>query len=62
MKIGTTDATGGLYLSRHYYDEEGNNTKIKVDGAPNITDPVADGDIHFEVIADEWEDEADQDN
>ena len=61
MKIGTTDATGGLYLSKYYYDEAGNNTKILIDETPDITDPVASGDIHFSVSVDEWEDEADTD-
>ena len=55
MKLGTTDATGGLYLSKYYYDEDGNNTKIPVKGNPNITDPVAGGNIHFDVDVDAWE-------
>ena len=61
MKLGTTDATGGLYLSKYYYDEDGNNTKIPVKGDPEITDPVASGDIHFDVDIDAWEDEPDTD-
>ena len=61
MKLGTTDATGGLYLSKYYYDEEGKNTKILVDGTPVITDPVAGGDIHFDVSVDEWVGEPDTD-
>ncbi len=55
MKIGTTDATGGLYLSKYYYDEAGMNTKIPVDGNPVITDPVASGDIHFDVSVGDWD-------
>ena len=61
MKLGTTDATGGLYLSEYYYDEDGNNTKIPVTGNPDITDPVAGGDIHFVVDVDAWEEEPDTD-
>ncbi len=61
MKLGTTDATGGLYLSKYYYDENGNNTKILVDGTPDITDPVASGDIHFDVTVDPWEEEPETD-
>ena len=61
MQLGTVDATGGLYLSKYYYDEDGNNTKIPVDNTPDITDPVADGDIHFNVDVDEWVDEPDTD-
>ncbi|MFI3282411.1 MAG: fimbrillin family protein [Rikenellaceae bacterium] len=46
--------TGGIYLSEFYYDVDGKNTKIRVDGAPDLGDIVFTKDISFGVTVDGW--------
>lgn len=51
---------GGIYLSKYYYDKDGQNTKIPVVGG-NVDpgDPVFGEDIMFTVTETEWDDQAD---
>lgn len=46
--------TGGIYLSEYYYDVDGNNTKIRVEGAPKVGDLVLITDMTVGVTIDEW--------
>lgn len=46
--------SGGIHLSKYYYDVDGNNTKIRIDGAPNIGDLVFATDASIGVTVDGW--------
>ena len=54
IQLGTVAGSGGIYLSKYYYDKDGKNTKIAVDGSPAVGDPVSDGKIHFDVEVGDW--------
>lgn len=46
--------SGGIYLSEYYYDVDGTNTKIRVDGSPSVGDPVYTSDISAGITVDGW--------
>lgn len=58
IKLGTADATGGNYLEDTYYDENGEDTGIKITdgggGTVNPGDPVSKGTIGFTVTVSDW--------
>lgn len=56
INLGTATATGGKYLSKYYYDDEGNNTMILINGAKVPENVAGDGTIHFEVGVGAWDD------
>lgn len=46
--------SGGIYLSEYYYDVDGRNTFIRVDGSPSVGDPVFPADISAGVTVSGW--------
>lgn len=45
---------GGIYLSEYYYDVDGTNTKIRVNGNPDVGDTVYITDITIEITIEDW--------
>ncbi len=46
--------TGGIHLSEYYYDLDGVNTKIRINGSPDVGDTIFTTDIKIGVTVSEW--------
>ncbi len=55
INLCSEGATNGYLISEYYYDEDGNETKFEVKGK-DISDPMSDGYINFNVYVNDWSD------
>ncbi|MFR9660244.1 MAG: fimbrillin family protein [Rikenellaceae bacterium] len=46
--------SGGIYLSEYYVDQYGQNTKIRIEGSPNVGDLVFATDMIFSITVNGW--------
>ncbi|MGL5682916.1 MAG: fimbrillin family protein [Marinifilaceae bacterium] len=52
--LGTVNTTGGYYLSNNFIDQNGADSGLRIHATKQIGNPVANGNINFDVTASPW--------